>query len=280
MDSEAEAPCYILLPVYNRRAVTERFIADLNQQTYENIHLILIDDGSEDGTAEMVQSQMVQSQIANLTILRGVGNWWWAGSLQQGLNWLKQQNLLSDAVVLMINDDVRIAPSFVATGMRLLAERPHSLLQAEGNELLDRGVQADLEQLTFEPAPSPGQINCLTTRGLFLCWTDLKRIGDFHPRWLPHYLSDFEFTIRAHRRGLALCTHPDLSLQVDITTTGLHELNQVTPKSLWQRYFSRRSSSNKLDWTAFIFLACPWWRWLPLLLKVWLAGISKLWRHE
>jgi GT2 family glycosyltransferase len=200
--------CYILLPVHNRRPVTAQFMADLLQQRHAHYHLVLIDDGCQDGTVEMVKAELLQADLAQslsppqLTVLHGQGNWWWAGSLQQGIDWLQQQSLLPETVILMINDDVRIDPDFLATGLALLAQSPHTLLQAEGNNLFDRGVKADLNRLTFEPASEPSEINCLTTRGLFLRWQDLQQIGGFYPRWLPHYLSDFEFTLRAHRRGL------------------------------------------------------------------------------
>ena len=50
--------CYILLPVHNRREITQKFIECLKSQTYQNYKLVLIDDGSSDGTAAMVQSQI------------------------------------------------------------------------------------------------------------------------------------------------------------------------------------------------------------------------------
>ena len=38
--------------------------------------------------------------------------------------------------------------------------------------------------------------------------TDFVELGGFHPRLLPHYLSDYAFTIRALRRGFALASDP------------------------------------------------------------------------
>jgi glycosyltransferase involved in cell wall biosynthesis len=267
--------CYILLPVHNRLKLTEQFIADLQQQTFPDVHLLLIDDGSHDGTAEMVQAR-----LSRLTVIRGKGDWWWAGSLQQGINWLKQHEPAPADIILIINDDVRIAPTFLETGIKLLTTMPDTLLQAEGEEFVARGVTADLEQLRFEPATDPSQINCLTTRGLFLRWQDLVRIGDFHPRLLPHALSDFEFTIRAHRRNLQLRTHPDLKLRMNTavldTKPDSAQPSQPTLKSLWQTYFSRRSTSNKIDWSMFILLACPKPYWLPHLYRVWLGGLGKI----
>ena len=67
---------YILLPVHNRRETTRRFLECLRAQTFQDYHLLLIDDGSTDGTAEMAREF-----ISTLTVLGGSGDWWWAGSL-------------------------------------------------------------------------------------------------------------------------------------------------------------------------------------------------------
>jgi len=72
---------YVLAPVHNRRATTEKFIRCLLAQTHVNWHLVLIDDGSKDGTEAMARALV---RDTSLTVLRGTGNWWWAGSLQQG----------------------------------------------------------------------------------------------------------------------------------------------------------------------------------------------------
>jgi glycosyltransferase involved in cell wall biosynthesis len=83
-------PCiYILLPVHNRREITKVFIDCLEAQTWQNYHLVLIDDGSTDGT-----EQVVRERVENLTVIRGNGNWWWAGCLQQGFNFLKKRAFL------------------------------------------------------------------------------------------------------------------------------------------------------------------------------------------
>jgi glycosyltransferase involved in cell wall biosynthesis len=37
---------YILLPVHNRKEVTQSFIKCLNAQSVKDFHLVLIDDGS------------------------------------------------------------------------------------------------------------------------------------------------------------------------------------------------------------------------------------------
>jgi glycosyltransferase involved in cell wall biosynthesis len=85
--------------------------------------LVLIDDGSTDGT-----EQMVRERIENLTVIRGNGDWWWAGSLQQGFNFLKKEGLSHDDYVLIINDDVVFGRDFIAKGISILDKNKQTLL--------------------------------------------------------------------------------------------------------------------------------------------------------
>lgn len=268
--------CYILLPVHNRRNITKFFIECLKSQTYQNYKLILIDDGSTDGTA-----QMVESQISDLKIITGKGNWWWAGGLQQGINWLKDNSLDSQDVVLMINDDVLVKPDFLEIAIKLLQEKPNTLLQAQcysiqTDQCLDIGIKFNFDTFTFNKAKSSQEINCLSTRGLFMRWQDLQKIGGFHPKLLPHYLSDYEFTMRSHRKGLTLNTHSDLKLWLNEETTGFHPSGKFRFLSILKRYFSRNSSANKIDWTMFVLLTCPKDKILINLGRVWINGLVKL----
>ena len=249
------AKLYVLLPVHNRKDITRSFVECLKAQTFRDYHLVLIDDGSNDGTADMVKEN-----IPSVTVLSGTGDWWWAGSLQQGIDWLRQQKVHDDDAVLMINDDVSINKDFMEVGTRLLANMKSALLQAriycnKTHELIGAGKVFDGETLKFRSASEGESINCLTTNGLFVRWGDLSRIGDFHPKLLPHYLSDFEFTIRAHARGLRLLSPPELELQWNMGTTGLRQFDPDMP--FWRfirRFFSNKHAMNPMHWTAFILL--------------------------
>src|ERR1700751_1054488 len=91
---------FILLPVHNRKTITLQFVNRLKKQTHQNFQLILVDDGSTDGTADAVLSE-----LPNTKVIRGDGNLWWGGGLQAGVDYLKQSCVDSDPIVLMINDD-------------------------------------------------------------------------------------------------------------------------------------------------------------------------------
>jgi predicted SAM-dependent methyltransferase/GT2 family glycosyltransferase len=252
---------YILLPVHNRCEITKLFIDCLVAQTYRNFHLVLIDDGSTDGT-----EQMVREKIDNLTVIKGEGNWWWAGSLQQGYDWLKKREINDSDPVLIINDDVIIEKDFLAKGRALTSADKQSILLAQfrfsaDSQPIETGINADLKHLSFANASSPEEINCLSTRGIFLKWADFLIIGGFHPRLLPHYWSDYEFTIRANRKGYKCLTSPELSLLPMPQECGRQELDYSSFLSLLTSLFSTKSIPNPIHKSFFILLACPvkWW---------------------
>ena len=263
---------YILLPVHNRRAVTASFIACLKAQTFSNYHLVLIDDGSTDGTAEMVRES-----IPSATVLRGKGDWWWAGSLQRGLDWLQQENVSDEAVVLFTNDDVQFGPDYLERAARFMATKKGTLVLSRTRDsttgnINETGVTADLRRLTFRISESPESINCLPTRGLFVHWKDVKKIGGFRPTLLPHYLSDYEYTIRAHRLGLRCETTSELVITSNEETTGYREIKEKSLKNALGRLFSRKASGNPVYWTSFILLTVPFLWVVPGLLRVWVGG--------
>jgi GT2 family glycosyltransferase len=267
------AKLYILLPVHNRKEITRGFAECLKRQTFRDFHLLLIDDGSTDGTAEMVKEY-----IPDAAVLRGQGDWWWAGSLQQGLEWLKRNVSDRDALILFINDDVRFLPDYLARAMQVMADARGVLMLSRyaspDGKIRESGISADLKRLRFEEAHSADQINCLSTRGLFAHWGDIQAIGDFHPRLLPHYLSDYEYTMRACRKGFKCETSAELLIAPIETTTGYHSIAASSLGEYLNKYFSRKAPGNPVYWSSFVLLACsPLWKVLNLA-RVW-AGAAR-----
>ena len=78
---------FILLPVHNRVEKTIRFVQDLARQDNGNFLLILLDDGSADGTAERCRASLG----SRITVVQGQGRWWWGGALAVGLSHLARQ---------------------------------------------------------------------------------------------------------------------------------------------------------------------------------------------
>lgn len=269
---------YILLPVHDRKKTTEKFILSLIAQTYKEFRLVLIDDGSKDGTSDMVSSYLPQTLL-----IQGDGNLWWAGSLQKGYEWIVQHASDTD-ICLIINDDTVFDADFLRTGVELLSKQNKTLLLAQcysqqNGSLIDVGVHVVWKKFTFTQAKSIEEINCLSTRGLFLKVGDFKSIGGFHPRILPHYFSDYEFTIRAYNKGYKLVTDPTLKLYVDQETTGLHKIKSSSFNDFTAQYFSKRNPTNPIYRIVFLWLASPYpWK-IYIIMRTLVEAFLQLSKH-
>jgi len=271
---------YILLPVHNRCEITRKFIVSLIQQTYDNYHLLLIDDGSTDGTDEMVQALISEDK---LTIIKGSGDWWWAGSLQQGLHWLKKSTAKPSDIVLMINDDSVMKSDFLSVARTQVPKHPRSLMQAsisciETGEIVDAGVCFNERGLSFDTLKTySGEVNCLTTNGLISQWKDLQVVGDFHPTLLPHYFSDYEFTIRAGKKGLDLMVSSELVLEWNRKTTGIRSYNnEGSFFSFLKTFFSKRSVGNPIYRTTFVLLICSYANMPKHIIRIWFNAVKQV----
>src|SRR3989339_1274263 len=97
---------FIVIPVHNRKDTTLECLQYLHRQTYREYKIIIVDDGSTDGTATAIQDT-----YPDTTILTGNGQLWWTGAMHKGI-----QDVLTMAAetdyVLSLNDDVIVEPNY------------------------------------------------------------------------------------------------------------------------------------------------------------------------
>lgn len=270
------ARIHILLPVHNRLEVTRRFVEALAAQTWTDYKLVLIDDGSSDGTAGAVKLLLPET-----VVITGKGDWWWAGALEQGCRYLKAQDARGEDVVLFINDDLHIGTDFLAKAMAEFETTDANLLLARqidastGREIGDGGgVHANVVRMRFSETKRPEDINCLPTRGLFMRWRDVQAVGGFKPRELPHYLSDYEFTHRAWRKGMKLAVMREAFVGVQLERSGdsLWTLFRLPRSRRLAMVFSIRFKDNPVTWSRFVTNAV-----FPCILRV--VPLTKIWIH-
>ena len=63
----------LILPTYNRRAVIERAIDSALAQDYQNFELIVVDDGSTDGTEALIKERYVEELATGKIVLKVLG---------------------------------------------------------------------------------------------------------------------------------------------------------------------------------------------------------------
>jgi N-acetylglucosaminyl-diphospho-decaprenol L-rhamnosyltransferase len=119
---------YIVIPVYNRKTLVERFLDRLNEQTFRDFTVIVVDDGSTDGTAALIVEK-----FPDVHVLRGDGNLWWTGAINLGIRHAMLHAVADDAI-LVINDDVEVDPDYLGFLYRLWQSMPDTLI---GSVLVD-----------------------------------------------------------------------------------------------------------------------------------------------
>jgi len=267
----------ILLPVHNRRTTTEKFIRQLNAQTYPDQHLVLIDDGSTDGTAAEVKA-IYQHPV---DVIQGNGRLWWGGALHQAYKWLGGNWPCNAAdAVLIINDDVRLENDFIEKGLRILSENERSLLFAINHPLgdagpIDKGFAIHWDKLDIRQRKTGEEVDSCSSRGLFMSMADFLRSGGFRPRLLPHYLSDIEFTYRLKKNGTRIVMDDRLSLYYDPALTGNTRLEAGSFLQYIRKCFSTKTDVNPLHWTAFVLLSCPAKYKILNILRIWYSFFRK-----
>jgi GT2 family glycosyltransferase len=248
---------HIIAAVHNRYEITERFVDNLKSQSFQCFRLILVDDGSTDGT-----DLMVKGKLPNCVVLHGSGSLWWGGALHKAYKYLKKAPVCLDDYVLIINDDTTIENGFLETGVNLLDDNPDTFIPALGysindGRLLDGSVYWDFktgDNWILEPDASG---NCASTRALFFRVKDFLKVGGFHPILLPHYGSDYEFGIRAWRKGYKIRTFSCLKYAFNEKTTGDRAYAKYSAKDFIKKLFRKRSSFNPVYKLSLLVLVTP-----------------------
>lgn len=248
---------YVITAVYNRKSITSRFVESLKAQSYRGgIHFIMVDDGSTDGT-----DTMVEEKYPNSTVLYGDGTLFWGGSLHKAYEYLMEKGLNDDDVIFYVNDDSRLESDYIEKAVALLKKNPNDIVTGCGygmntGSYMDGPVDFNLKNgaVTHLPAGSTG--NCASTRALCMLAAVFKDIGGFHPILLPHYASDYEYTIRAFKKGHKIISSENLKYTFSEDTTGDNSHKNLSLKKI----MSKRSKLNPFYKLSFILLIAPIYR--------------------
>lgn len=267
---------FVLTACHNRRHLTEAFARLVAKQDHGATTLVLVDDGSRDGTADGVRN--ILGQRAH--VVTGNGSWWWGGSMHRGLCAIARQRPQPDDVVLFCNDDVTFDSGFIRLGLSILANIPGTMLLARGADsttgsVIESGQHLHLWRLAVRSAQTADELNCAPTRGLFARWADVRRVGGFIPQRLPHYYSDYEWTWRATQLGLRIVCLAEPVLRIQTEATGLHGLRDRGcryRRQLW----SIRHAGNPIYQIRFAARVCPWPLATIHLVRIWMQTMLRL----
>ena len=100
---------HVVIPVHNRLKFTKSCVKSIiNQKKCEKINIIIVDDGSKDGT-----STYIKKKFPKITILNGSGSLYWGGAINLGIEHVKKNSNKNDWL-LIVNNDVVLSSNAIS----------------------------------------------------------------------------------------------------------------------------------------------------------------------
>ena len=265
---------FIVIPVHNRKHFTRECLLSLRKQTFQNFKAIVVDDGSTDGTGEMIEKE-----FSDATLLKGDGNLWWTGATNIGVEYALSRAEQGD-YILTLNDDTMVTSDYLQTLLDSALQHPNSLIGSisvsslNESTVVDAGVRINWLTAKYinlaegrrykdilRTGPLAQKVDVLPGRGTLIPIEVFEKIGLYDFIRLPHYGADYEFSRRANINGYNLLINYEAVVVSDVKMTGLNSrANKLGWSDLIRSFFSIRSANNlKYRWY-FARLCCPGWK--------------------
>ncbi len=254
---------YALIPAKDRYEYTKKCIESFLNQTYKDIQVIVIDDGSIDGTKESIAKD-----FPKVKVLVGDGNLWCMGAFAMGVDYVKPLAKPGD-FILTQNQDAYFDKDFVSTLLDVSELNQRAIVGSINFSSKSKTPIYHTHMLlggVFIPHIIKGEVSdiepsdTLNTRGTLFPIEVFEKIDNFSPLF-PHYAGDYEIACRAKRNGFKLLVSTKSLCYSWDDNVGLAKRIRLkkkkTLKDIYELFFSRRSSSNIYYSTLLILLCVP-----------------------
>jgi len=269
---------YIITPVFNRKRFTKNYLIALENQTNKNFKVIVVDDGSTDGTREMIEQEFPE-----VVLLKEKGNLWWAEATNVGVRYAMTHGA---SYVMTLNDDTLPESDYIDKMIYWSGQKPDALLgafaiNAENNKAIYGGEILNWKSGKFEnilgDIPKDKQnglyrVNTFPGRGLLIPMDTFKKIGLYDSKNLPQTVADLDFTARADSSGYEIFCNYDAKIKIYPEESGGVKLRKdKSLKNYYQHLFGMRGAGNLKWFTIFVFKNAP----KKYLLQYWIMGVVR-----
>lgn len=253
---------YIIIPVYNRKSFTKNCLEALKRQTFNDFKTVIVNDGSTDGTSEMLAVD-----FPDVIELKGDGNLFWTASTNLGVKYALENGA---TYVLTLNNDTIPFDDYIEKMLKWSRKKPDALLgsmtyNASTNEIDFIGEiidwkNATYHQLTINKEEYSGltEVTHFPGRGLLIPKIVFDSIGLYDQKNFPQYFADYDFTHAAVKSGYRVYCNYDAKIYVYPEESGSVQLrNQKSLKNYYSHLFGLKSASNIVLFTKYAFKNAP-----------------------
>ncbi len=206
----------IVTPVHNRRELTLQCLKSLSRIdcTGLDVHIIVVDDGSTDGT-----NAAIREKFPKVEIIKGDGNLWYTAGTNLGI---KTALEYEPDYILAINDDsvfdekflqrmIQCAekhPQSVVGALLLLWDTPHKVFQVSPKWYFWKGGWQHWQNQTVWTIPkNPWEVELIVGNCILYPVRAIREVGLMDPSKLAQY-GDAEYTPRLRKNGWRLLIEP------------------------------------------------------------------------
>lgn len=254
----------IVIPVHNRKDYTYQCLSSLRKQTFKEFFIVVIDDGSSDGTKEMIALEFPEVKV-----MIGEGNLWWTKATNIGVMYALENGA---DYILTLNNDTIASENFLEKMVYWKDKLPNDLLGAfafdsdsrkpvYGGEIINWKNATYKDLLKTIPISEWSGVHEVTHypgRGLLIPQTVFEKIGLFDEKNFPHYAADYDFTHRANRAGFTIYCNYDAIIFVYPDMSGSQELrNNKNLKNYYNHLFGIKGGGNLKIFTMYAIKNCP-----------------------
>lgn len=279
---------YIIVPVFNRVESTARFLKSLSNQKYKEYKVVIVDDGSTDGTANYLNKNH-----PDVHVVSGNGKLFWGGGINIGLEYLNSI-IQNDDIIAFANNDIEFHSESIVNILGFYKKDKtclyHPITLNEQMVCISAGAKVINWTIfrTYHPFRgkyydliknnSPEQIDFATARFLLFDSKLLKIVSCIDTKNFLHYAGDNDFSMQLKLKGFPSYIIPSSFVLLDTSTTGNNPESIKSLSSFIKSLFSIKSTNNLKVRFALGNKYCPWFKlpfyYLAVILQVILLNLG------
>jgi len=264
---------YIITPVFNRKTFTKNYLNALDKQTNKNFKVLIVDDGSTDGTSEMIEKE-----FPDVILLKEKGDLWWAEATNIGVKYAIFQGA---DYIMTLNDDTVPSENYIEKMYYWIEKEPIALLGAlaideKTNNIIEGGEKRNwLTETPFyikdtlKPEEQIGihEVDFFPGRGLVIPSKVFNTIGYYDSKNFPQTVADLDFTYRAKNAGFKIYCNYDAKIKIYPEESGGVKLRKKKNlRNYYNHLFGMRGGGNLKWFTLCTLKNCPKKTLIPFLI--------------
>jgi GT2 family glycosyltransferase len=252
----------VVIPTFNRRATVLAGLKSLFEAIPADHHVIVVDSGSSDGTAESIRNQ-----FSHAVLIQGDSSMWWCAAINLGISKARElgcshivtyndDNIATPGIFTALADAARLYPDSIISAVCCYLDRPDTVFFAGRM----RAKYSDRFYYLNHDTPLAGldkgirEVNLLHGMCTLFPMTVFGAVGLFDESAFPQVLADDDLLLRAVKGGYRLRVALNAVVLNDRTKTGINPYDRrLGPVGVLNLLLYRRSTFQITARTRFLW---------------------------